>query len=111
MRKSRDQFGRFLPRNYNLDKLFEEQQKEIEEQVEHFEKNNKMGERVQVEDPPPHRTFSYPINLNLGYSEPPMKNISPSVLPSFRGKIFEDPEQFLFQFKFLCQTYDCTSDN
>lgn len=77
MRTSRDQFGRFLPRHYHLDQLHKEQQNEFEEQVEHFEQpqNNVMGERVEAGDPPPNRTFSYPINLNLGENEPPMKNI------------------------------------
>lgn len=70
-----------------------------------------MGERVQARHPPPNRTFSYPINLNLGDNEPPMKNISPSVLPTFRGKNSKDPNQFLFEFGVLCQTYDYTSDN
>lgn len=40
-----------------------------------------------------------------------MKNISPSILPTFRGKNYEDPDQFLFEFKVLCQTYDYTADN
>lgn len=58
-----------------------------------------MGDRV--EDPPPNRTFSYPINLNVRDHEPPMKNISPTI-PNCRGKTSEDPDQFLFEFKVSC---------
>lgn len=40
-----------------------------------------------------------------------MKNISPTVLPTFRGLSLEDPDQFLFEFKLLCRTYDYEHDN
>ena len=35
-----------------------------------------------------------------------MKNISPSILPNFHGLKSEDPENFLFEFKVLCRSYD-----
>jgi hypothetical protein len=40
-----------------------------------------------------------------------MKKISPLVLPNFRGKTSEDPDQFPFEFKILFQMYDYTSNN
>lgn len=109
MRRSRDQFGRFLPRHYNLEQLQEEQHSKLEEQVKKFEQQqqqNEMGDRVEVEDPPPNSTCSYPINLNIRDNEPPMKNILSSVLPTSRGKTFEDRNHFIFEFKVLCQAYD-----
>ncbi len=39
-----------------------------------------------------------------------MKNISPSILPNFHGKINEDPETFLFEFEVLCRSYDYLHD-
>ncbi|KAH9325829.1 hypothetical protein KI387_006007 [Taxus chinensis] len=54
------------------------------------------------------RTFTYPIQL--GDDDTSMKNISPAHLP-FRGMSSEDPDQFLFEFKVLCQTYDYKIDN
>jgi len=39
-----------------------------------------------------------------------MKNISPSILPKFRGIFSEHPNEFLFKFKVLCRTYDYESD-
>lgn len=40
-----------------------------------------------------------------------MKNISPLILPNFRVKTSKDPNQFIFEFKVLCQTYDYINDN
>ena len=40
----------------------------------------------------------------------PMKNISPSVLPHFYGKVAEDPDEFLFEFDILCRRYDYTTN-
>jgi hypothetical protein len=42
----------------------------------------------QIDEPPPNRNFSYPIYPNRHDNEPPMKNISPLVLPTFRGNFF-----------------------
>lgn len=39
-----------------------------------------------------------------------MKNISPSILPNFHGKINEDLETFLFKFEVLCRLYDYLHD-
>jgi len=40
-----------------------------------------------------------------------MKNISPAYLPNFRGLASEDPYQFWFEFKVVCQTHDYGLDN
>lgn len=39
-----------------------------------------------------------------------MKNIPPSALPHFHGKVHEDPESFLFEFDILCRSYDYSID-
>ena len=39
-----------------------------------------------------------------------MKNIPPSVLPHFHGKVHEDPNAFLFEFDILCRSYDYSVD-
>jgi len=39
-----------------------------------------------------------------------MKNVSPSSQPHFHGLTTEDPDTFLFEFDFICQTYDYTDD-
>ena len=52
-------------------------------------------------------TLQFPIRQPTGQA--PMKNISPSVLPRFHGKATEDPDEFLFEFDILCQSYDYTS--
>jgi len=56
------------------------------------------------------RTFTTPIVIDTTVSAP-MKNISPTVLPTFRGISLENPDQFLFEFKLLCRTYDYEHDN
>jgi len=56
------------------------------------------------------RTFTTPIVIDTTVSAP-MKNISPAVLPTFRGLSLGDPDQFLFEFKLLCRTYDYEHDN
>ncbi len=39
-----------------------------------------------------------------------MKNISPSTLPHYYGKVDEDPNSFLFEFDIFCRFYDYSSD-
>ena len=39
-----------------------------------------------------------------------MKNISPSVLPHFYGKVVEDLDEFVFEFDILCHSYDYTTN-
>jgi len=58
----------------------------------------------------PNKTFSYPILLTLGIDSP-MKNISPLVLPNYRGLPNEDPNQFLFELKIICKIYDYELNN
>ena len=55
------------------------------------------------------RTFTTPILIDTTVSAP--MNISPAILPTFRGLSLEDPDQFLFEFKLLCRTYDYEHDN
>ena len=39
-----------------------------------------------------------------------MKNISPSVLPHFYGKVAKDLDEFPFKFYILCCSYDYTTN-
>ena len=39
-----------------------------------------------------------------------MKNINPSILPTFHGMSIEDPDAFLFELDILCKSYNYTSD-
>lgn len=50
------------------------------------------------------------LALPIG-TDAPINNISPSFLPKFRGLSTEDHDQFLFEFKILCKTYDYKLDN
>ena len=47
-------------------------------------------------------TLQFPIQQLEGIA--PMKNISPSVLPHFHGKVAEDPDEFIFEFNILCRS-------
>ena len=40
-----------------------------------------------------------------------MKNIPPSSLPTFYGKVNEDPNTFLFDFNILCRRYNYLQDS
>lgn len=51
----------------------------------------------------------FPIRETNGDSR--MKYISPSALPHFYGLTSEVPDNFLFEFVFICRTYDYTSDD
>ena len=53
-------------------------------------------------------TLQFPIQQPEGTT--PMKNISPSVLPRFHGKVVEDPNEFIFEFDILCHSYDYITD-
>ena len=39
-----------------------------------------------------------------------MKNINPSILPTFHGMSTEDPNAFLFKFDILCRSYNYVND-
>ena len=39
-----------------------------------------------------------------------MKNIPPSSLPHFHGKVYEDPNSFLFKFDTLGRSYDYSTN-
>ena len=49
-------------------------------------------------------TFGFPILDTM--QDVIMKNIPPSSLPTFYGKINEDPDTFLFEFNILCRSYN-----
>lgn len=66
-----------------------------------------MGDKNVYEQPD--RTFQYLIDINKKNDEPPMKNISLANLPNFREKSPTNPDEILFEFKVLCQTYDYTT--
>lgn len=53
-------------------------------------------------------TFYFPSKLP--HEEEPMKNISPSVLPIFKGTMKKNPNIFLFEFDVLRRTYDYMKD-
>ena len=53
-------------------------------------------------------TLQFPIQQPEGIA--PMKNISPSVLPRFHGKVAEDPDEFIFKFDILCCSYGYITD-
>ena len=61
-------------------------------------------ERVVNEEQEAEQTFRFPIlditqNIN-------MKNINPSILPTFHGMSIEDPDSFLYEFDILCRSYN-----
>ena len=39
-----------------------------------------------------------------------MKNINPSILPTFHGMSAKDPDAFLFKFDILCRSYNYVDD-
>ena len=49
-------------------------------------------------------TFRFPILDTV--LDVNMKNIPPSSLPTFYGKINEDPDTFLFKFDIFCRSYN-----
>ena len=53
-------------------------------------------------------TLQFPIKHPEGIA--PMKNILPSVLPRFYGKVVEDPDEFIYEFDILCRSYDYTTN-
>ena len=54
------------------------------------------------------QTFGFPI-LDLAQNTN-MKNINPSILPTFHGMSTEDPDAFLFEFDILCRSYNYIKD-
>ena len=53
--------------------------------------------------------FGFPILDTM--QDVTMKNIPPSSLPTFYGKINEDPNTFLFEFDILCGSYNYLQDD
>ena len=70
---------------------------EVEEEIE--EEVGEMQKEVEVES-----SFGFPVVDEE--TNATMKIMSPSVLPNIHGLKSEDPETFLFEFEFLCRTYD-----
>ena len=54
------------------------------------------------------QTFGFPI-LDLAQNTN-MKNINPSILPTFHGMSTKDPDAFLFEFDILCRSYNYIND-
>ena len=54
------------------------------------------------------QTFRFPI-LDLAQKKN-MKNINPSILPTFHGMSTGDPDAFLFEFDILCISYNYIND-
>ena len=54
------------------------------------------------------QTFRFSI-LDLAQNTN-MKNINPSILPTFHGISTEDPDAFLFEFNILCRSYNYIND-
>ena len=54
------------------------------------------------------QTFGFPI-LDLAQNTN-MKNINPSILPTFHGMSTEDPDASLFEFDILCRSYNYIND-
>ena len=74
------------------------------ENEDHDEVINEEGEgENQTED-----TFGFPILDTI--HNVTMKNFPPSCLPTFYGKINEDPNTFLFEFDILCRSYNYLQD-
>jgi len=65
------------------------------------ENRNDRGNRERIEG-------AFPIKETNGDTK--MKNISPSALPHFHGLTIEYLNTFLFEFVFICRTYDYTND-
>ena len=66
--------------------------------------------RVENQDLPENyeQTFGFPI-LDLAQNTN-MKNINPSILPTFHGMSTEDLDAFLFKFDILCRSYNYIND-
>ena len=54
------------------------------------------------------QTFRFPI-LDQAQNVV-MKNINPSILPTFHGMSTEDPNAFIFKFDILCRSYNYMDD-
>ena len=70
------------------------------ENEDHDEVRNEEGEGENQTE----ATFGFPILDTM--QDVTMKNIPPSSLPTFYGKINEDPDTFMFKFDILCRRYN-----
>lgn len=70
-----------------------------EDHVERIDENQVSGEQS---------TFLFPIVDPDTMVQ--MKDIPPSTLPHFHGKVHEDPDSFLFEFDIMCRSYDYSTD-
>ena len=59
-------------------------------------------ERIVDEEPKDEQTFRFPI-LDRAPNVV-MKNINPSILPTFHGMTTKEPDAFLFKFDILCRS-------
>ena len=65
-------------------------------------------ERIVDEEQDDEQTFKFPI-LDRAPNVV-MKNINPSILPSFHGMSIKDLDAFLFEFDILCRSYNYVDD-
>ena len=73
--------------------------------AEHEDHAKGIGENQVIEE---QSTFGFPIVDSETTTQ--MKNIPPSYLTHFYGKVHEDPASFLFEFDILCRSYAYSSD-
>lgn len=74
-----------------------------------FDNTAEEEERVKNEEQEDDQTFGFPI-LDLTQNVN-MKNINPSVLPTFHGMSTEGPDTFLFELEILCRSYNYVNDS
>jgi len=68
----------------------------------------KEEEQIVYEGQEDEKTFGFPVSDRAPNIS--MKNINPSILPTFHGMSIEDPNAFLFEFDILCRSYNYIDD-
>ena len=88
-----------------VDHLVESSTSKRETMVDHEDHLEVSGENHGSKE---QSTFVFPI-VDLD-TVTQMKNIPPSALPHFHGKVHEDPDSFIFEFDILCRSYDYATE-
>ena len=89
-----------------FEELIQEEEETIPSTYTMAENRNGIGDKEGAKD---RSQGDFPIReVNV---DARMKNISPSSLPHFHGLTLENPNTFLFEFVFICKTYDYTFDD
>jgi len=98
--------------NCDQEKPLGEQQDIFEEYIGKEEEENipleRMAESRNARGNGDRIEGTFPIQETNGDTK--MKNIGPFALPHFHGLTTEDPDNFLFEFIIICQTYDSRED-